>query len=35
MIKLENEHLNDVGKYGAFKSVPVPYNYDVNEGKDA
>ncbi|KAG5237256.1 phosphate transporter PHO1 [Salix suchowensis] len=24
--KLENEHLNNVGKYRAFKSVPLPFN---------
>ncbi|XP_044505058.1 phosphate transporter PHO1 homolog 9-like isoform X2 [Mangifera indica] len=33
--RLENEHLNNVGKYRAFKSVPLPFNYDDNEGKDA
>ncbi|KAM3754585.1 hypothetical protein ACB098_03G176600 [Castanea mollissima] len=32
--KLENEHLNNVGKYRAFKSVPLPFNYDDNEDKD-
>uniref|UniRef100_A0A5B6Z511 Putative EXS family protein isoform 1 n=1 Tax=Davidia involucrata TaxID=16924 RepID=A0A5B6Z511_DAVIN len=26
--RLENEHLNNVGKYRAFKSVPLPFNYD-------
>ncbi|XP_059655822.1 phosphate transporter PHO1 homolog 10-like [Cornus florida] len=25
--RLENEHLNNVGKYRAFKSVPFPFNY--------
>ncbi|KAI9169345.1 hypothetical protein LWI28_010993 [Acer negundo] len=30
--RLENEHLNNVGKYRAFKSVPMPFNYD--EDKD-
>ncbi|KAF8369669.1 hypothetical protein HHK36_032308 [Tetracentron sinense] len=30
--RLENEHLNNVGKYRAFKSVPLPFNYD--EDKD-
>ncbi|XP_047317806.1 phosphate transporter PHO1 homolog 9-like [Impatiens glandulifera] len=25
--RLENEHLNNVGKYRAFKSVPLPFNY--------
>ncbi|KAM3695813.1 hypothetical protein ACJW31_07G162700 [Castanea mollissima] len=32
--RLENEHLNNVGKYRAFKSVPLPFNYDDNEDKD-
>ncbi|CAM8884586.1 unnamed protein product [Rhodiola kirilowii] len=32
--RLENEHLNNVGKYRAFKSVPVPFNYDEDEDKD-
>ncbi|CAH2037813.1 unnamed protein product [Thlaspi arvense] len=31
---LENEHLNNVGKYRAFKSVPLPFNYDEDEDKD-
>ncbi|XVE53192.1 hypothetical protein DITRI_Ditri02bG0184100 [Diplodiscus trichospermus] len=26
--RLENEHLNNVGKYRAFKSVPLPFHYD-------
>jgi len=25
VIRLENEHLNNVGKYRAFKSVPLPF----------
>ncbi|KAI3936724.1 hypothetical protein MKW92_004979 [Papaver armeniacum] len=29
--RLENEHLNNVGKYRAFKSVPLPFNYDEND----
>ncbi|KAI3861417.1 hypothetical protein MKW98_000369 [Papaver atlanticum] len=29
---LENEHLNNVGKYRAFKSVPLPFNYDEDDG---
>ncbi|CAN6727422.1 unnamed protein product [Malus baccata var. baccata] len=29
-----NEHLNNVGKYRAFKSVPLPFNYDEDECKD-
>ncbi|TYJ37777.1 hypothetical protein E1A91_A05G399200v1 [Gossypium mustelinum] len=28
--RLENEHLNNVGKYRAFKSVPLPFCYDHN-----
>ncbi|CAM8991423.1 unnamed protein product [Rhodiola kirilowii] len=31
--RLENEHLNNVGKYRAFKSVPLPFNYDHEDGK--
>ncbi|KAK0583953.1 hypothetical protein LWI29_005536 [Acer saccharum] len=30
--RLENEHLNNVGKYRAFKSVPLPFNYDDENG---
>uniref|UniRef100_A0A7N0TA21 Uncharacterized protein n=1 Tax=Kalanchoe fedtschenkoi TaxID=63787 RepID=A0A7N0TA21_KALFE len=30
--RLENEHLNNVGKFRAFKSVPLPFNYDDEEG---
>ncbi|KAL3723294.1 hypothetical protein ACJRO7_035475 [Eucalyptus globulus] len=26
--RLENEHLNNVGKYRAFKSVPLPFHHD-------
>ncbi|KAG5522412.1 hypothetical protein RHGRI_034556 [Rhododendron griersonianum] len=26
--RLENEHLNNVGKYRAFKTIPLPFNYD-------
>ncbi|KAG7033183.1 Phosphate transporter PHO1-like 9, partial [Cucurbita argyrosperma subsp. argyrosperma] len=29
--RLENEHLNNVGKYRAFNSVPLPFNYDNEE----
>ncbi|XVE52794.1 hypothetical protein DITRI_Ditri02bG0152600 [Diplodiscus trichospermus] len=29
--RLENEHLNNVGKFRAFKSVPLPFNYDEDE----
>ncbi|XP_044488469.1 phosphate transporter PHO1 homolog 3-like [Mangifera indica] len=32
--RLENEHLNNVGKFRAFKSVPLPFNYDEDEDKD-
>ncbi|KAK8579596.1 hypothetical protein V6N13_142779 [Hibiscus sabdariffa] len=32
--RLENEHLNNVGKYRAFKSVPLPFNYDEDHDKD-
>ncbi|KAL5807813.1 hypothetical protein ACOSQ3_028504 [Xanthoceras sorbifolium] len=31
--RLENEHLNNVGKYRAFKSVPLPFNYNDDEDK--
>ncbi|XVF60628.1 hypothetical protein PTKIN_Ptkin08bG0063500 [Pterospermum kingtungense] len=31
--KLENDHLNKVGKFRAFKSVPLPFNYDEEEDK--
>ncbi|MCD7447328.1 hypothetical protein HAX54_027192 [Datura stramonium] len=29
--RLENEHLNNVGKYRASKSVPLPFNYDEDK----
>ncbi|KAI3858068.1 hypothetical protein MKW98_029542 [Papaver atlanticum] len=32
--RLENEHLNNVGKFRAFKTVPLPFNYDEEEDKD-
>ncbi|CAH8391546.1 unnamed protein product [Eruca vesicaria subsp. sativa] len=32
--RLENEHLNNVGKYRAFKSVPLPFTYGENGDKD-
>jgi hypothetical protein len=34
--RMENEHLNNVGKYRAFKSVPLPFNYhdDDEESSD-
>ncbi|KAJ0095393.1 hypothetical protein Patl1_16794 [Pistacia atlantica] len=33
--RLENEHLNNVGKYRAFKSVPLPFNHDEDEDASA
>ncbi|XP_054810058.1 phosphate transporter PHO1 homolog 3-like [Prosopis cineraria] len=32
--RVENEHLNNVGKYRAFKSVPLPFNYNEAESED-
>ncbi|KAM7491033.1 hypothetical protein LguiA_033954 [Lonicera macranthoides] len=32
--RLENEHLNNVGKYRAFKSVPLPFKYNEDENED-
>ncbi|CAK7326126.1 unnamed protein product [Dovyalis caffra] len=32
--RLENEHLNNVGKYRAFKSVPLPFNYVEDDDND-
>ncbi|KAH0923970.1 hypothetical protein HID58_023988 [Brassica napus] len=32
--RLENEHLNNVGKYRAFKSIPLPFSYDEDDDKD-
>ncbi|RZC80972.1 hypothetical protein C5167_043539, partial [Papaver somniferum] len=33
--RLENEHLNNVGKFRAFKSVPLPFSYyDEDNSKD-
>lgn len=32
--RVENEHLNNVGKFRAFKSVPLPFNYDEDDEKD-
>ncbi|KAL8035510.1 hypothetical protein ABFX02_12G101500 [Erythranthe guttata] len=32
--RLENEHLNNVGKYRAFKSMPLPFTYYDNEDDD-
>ncbi|KAF5945498.1 hypothetical protein HYC85_015726 [Camellia sinensis] len=31
--RMENEHLNNVGKYRAFKSAPLPFNYDEDDDK--
>lgn len=33
-IRLENEHLNNVGKYQAFKSIPLPFNYYDDDDED-
>ncbi|KAL1198358.1 Phosphate transporter PHO1-like protein [Cardamine amara subsp. amara] len=33
--RLENEHLNNVGKFRAFKSVPLPFNYAEEEDRDS
>ncbi|XP_065860486.1 phosphate transporter PHO1 homolog 10-like isoform X2 [Euphorbia lathyris] len=32
--RLENEHLNNVGKFRAFKSVPLPFNYYDSDDDD-
>ncbi|XP_016488360.2 phosphate transporter PHO1 homolog 10 [Nicotiana tabacum] len=32
--RLENEHLNNVGKYRAFKSVPLPFVYHEEDDED-
>ncbi|XP_024005526.1 phosphate transporter PHO1 homolog 4 isoform X2 [Eutrema salsugineum] len=32
--RLENEHLNNVGKFRAFKSVPLPFNYQEDVDQD-
>ncbi|WJX80707.1 Phosphate transporter PHO1 9, variant 2 [Trifolium repens] len=32
--RLENEHLNNVGKYRAFKSVPLPFNYHEDDDEE-
>lgn len=32
--RLENEHLNNVGKYRAFKSVPLPFSYCDEDDDD-
>ncbi|MBA0728033.1 hypothetical protein Golax_000968 [Gossypium laxum] len=31
--RLENEHLNNVGKFRAFKSVPLPFYHDEDEDR--
>ncbi|CAN8273941.1 unnamed protein product [Cochlearia groenlandica] len=32
--RLENEHLNNVGRFRAFKSVPLPFNYQEDGDRD-
>ncbi|CAE6177593.1 unnamed protein product [Arabidopsis arenosa] len=32
--RLENEHLNNVGRYRAFKTVPLPFNYEEDGDHD-
>ncbi|CAJ2669018.1 unnamed protein product [Trifolium pratense] len=32
--RLENEHLNNVGKYRAFKSVPLPFNHQDDDDEE-
>ncbi|MCL7029356.1 hypothetical protein MKW94_030758 [Papaver nudicaule] len=32
--RIENEHLNNVGKFRAFTTVPLPFNYEEVEDKD-
>ncbi|KAB2096278.1 hypothetical protein ES319_A01G098200v1 [Gossypium barbadense] len=32
--RLKNEHLNNVGKFRAFKSVPLPFNYEDDEDRE-
>ncbi|XP_074309705.1 phosphate transporter PHO1 homolog 10-like [Silene latifolia] len=32
--RLENEHLNNVGKFRAFRSVPLPFNYHGQDDDD-
>ncbi|XP_039023733.1 phosphate transporter PHO1 homolog 10 [Hibiscus syriacus] len=32
--RIENEHLNNVGMYRAFKSVPLPFNYNDGEEEE-
>ncbi|XP_024625508.1 phosphate transporter PHO1 homolog 9 isoform X3 [Medicago truncatula] len=34
-LRLENEHFNNVGNYRAFKSVPLPFNYQVDDDEDS
>ena len=31
MIRMENEHLSNVGKFRAFNSVPLPFEYNDKE----
>ncbi|KAI3900717.1 hypothetical protein MKW92_003351 [Papaver armeniacum] len=32
--RIENEHVNNVGKFRAFTTVPLPFNYDEDEEED-
>ncbi|KAB2093781.1 hypothetical protein ES319_A02G116400v1 [Gossypium barbadense] len=32
--RLENEHLNNVGKFRVFKSEPLPFNYEDDEDRN-
>ncbi|KAF8084116.1 hypothetical protein N665_0733s0005 [Sinapis alba] len=32
--RLENEHLNNVGKFRAFRTVPLPFNYQEDRDQD-
>ncbi|KAJ0263300.1 Phosphate transporter PHO1 4 [Hirschfeldia incana] len=33
--RLENEHLNNVGKFRAFRTVPLPFNYQEDRDQDS
>lgn len=33
-LRLENEHLNNVGQFRAFRSVPLPFNYHDQDDTD-
>ncbi|KAM0006590.1 hypothetical protein Hdeb2414_s0023g00629541 [Helianthus debilis subsp. tardiflorus] len=30
--RVENEHLNNVGKFRAVKSIPLPFSYEDEQG---